>query len=186
MAKRQPRTEPAWTDVKAKLATFDRLGLLSLIQDLYAAHKDNRTFLHARFGLTADVLKPYKEMLARWLCPDVVRHQDVSITKAEQAIAAYRKAVGEPAGLAELMVYYCERAAKFSKDVGWDDPAFLDALVSMFAQALMILPDVPESDRRALTARLDGVCDLCQQLGYGVGEAMDSLLAEHGDITDIE
>jgi hypothetical protein len=35
--------------IKAKLASVDRLGLLGLIQDLYAAHKDNQTFLHARF-----------------------------------------------------------------------------------------------------------------------------------------
>jgi hypothetical protein len=56
-------SEPTWTDVKAELASFDRLGLLGLIQDLYAAPKDNQTFLHARFGLGEDVPKPYKETL---------------------------------------------------------------------------------------------------------------------------
>ena len=40
---------------------------MGLIQDLYAAHKDNQTFLHTRFGLGEDVLKPYKETLDRWL-----------------------------------------------------------------------------------------------------------------------
>jgi hypothetical protein len=29
--------------------------------------KDNQSFLHARFGLGDDVLKPYKETLERWL-----------------------------------------------------------------------------------------------------------------------
>jgi len=77
---------------------------LGLIQDLYAAHKDNKTFLHTRFGLGEDVLKPYKETLDRWLWPDVLRNQDTSVVKAKQAISSYRKAVGEPAGLAELMV----------------------------------------------------------------------------------
>jgi hypothetical protein len=67
MARRQPASKPSWTDVKAKLASFDRLGLLGLIQDLYAAHKDNQAFLHTRFGLGADVLHPYKETLDRWL-----------------------------------------------------------------------------------------------------------------------
>ena len=71
MARRQPASKPSWTDVKAKLASFDRLGLLGLIQDLYAAHKDNQAFLHTRFGLGADVLHPYKETLDRWLWPDV-------------------------------------------------------------------------------------------------------------------
>jgi hypothetical protein len=31
------------------------------------------------------------------------------VVKAKQAIASYRKAIGEPVALAELMVFYCER-----------------------------------------------------------------------------
>lgn len=65
MAGRQPGSQPTWTDVRAKFADFDRLGLLGLIRDLYAAHKDSQTFLHARFGLGEGVLKPYKETLGR-------------------------------------------------------------------------------------------------------------------------
>src|ERR1700689_3818040 len=113
MARRQPASKPSCTDVKAELINFVRPGLLRLIQDLYAAHKDNQTFLHARFGLGIDVLKPYKETLDRWLWPDVLRNQEASVVKAKQAISSYRKAVGEPAALAELMVFYCERAAGF-------------------------------------------------------------------------
>src|ERR1700680_2351522 len=118
MTRRHPRSQPTWTDVKAKLASLDRIGLMRLIQDLYATHKDNQTFLHTRFGLGEDVLKPYQETLDRWLWPDVLRDQDVSVAKAKQAISSYRKAVGKPAGLAELMVFYCERAAGFSNNVG--------------------------------------------------------------------
>jgi len=95
MARRQPASKPSWTDVKAKLASFERLGLLGLIQDLYAAHKDNQAFLHTRFGLGADVLQPYKETLDRWLWPDVLRNQNTSVVKAKQAISSYRKAVGD-------------------------------------------------------------------------------------------
>ena len=35
---------PSWSDVKAQLAGFDRAGLLGLVQDLYAASKDNKFF----------------------------------------------------------------------------------------------------------------------------------------------
>jgi len=96
MPRRQEGSQPTWTDVKAKLTSFDRLGLLGLIQDLYAAHKDNQTFLHARFGLGEDVLKPYKETIDRWLWPDVLRNQDTSVVKAKQAISSYKKAVCGP------------------------------------------------------------------------------------------
>ena len=67
MARHQSKSQPTWTDVKAELARLDRKGLLGLIQDLYAAHKDNQTFLHARFGLGDDVLEPYKQTIDRWL-----------------------------------------------------------------------------------------------------------------------
>src|SRR5947207_8766196 len=126
MARRQPASKPSWTDVKAELASFDRLGLLGLIQDLYAAHKDNQTFLHARFGLGADVLKPYKETLDRWLWPDVLRNQDTSVVKAKQAISGYRKAVGESAGLAQLTVFYCRCAAGFCRHSCYEHGDYLD------------------------------------------------------------
>src|ERR1035437_4253265 len=73
MPKRKAKSQPTWTDVKAKLADFDRAALLGLIQGLYTAHKDNQTFLHARFGLGEDVLEPYKKIIDRWLWPDVLR-----------------------------------------------------------------------------------------------------------------
>ena len=152
---------------------------MSLIQDLYAAHKDNQTFLHTRFGLGEDVLKPYKETLDRWLWPDAVRNQDTSIAKAKQAISSYRKAIGEPAGLAELMVSYCERAAGFSNDVGYQDEGYFDALVHMFEQALKVTPQLSAGDRDALIVRLDRVRTISHNLGYGVGDAMDSLLVNY-------
>jgi hypothetical protein len=173
------RRRPTWTDVKARLAGLDRLGLLGLIQDLYAAHKDNRTFLHARFGLGQDVLAPYKEALDRWLWPDVLRNQDTSVVRAKQAISSYRKAVGDPAGLAELMVFYCERAAGFCSDIGYQDDAYLDALVSTFEQALKTIGRLSANDRNALIARLDRVRVISHNFGYGVGDDMDSLLPQY-------
>jgi hypothetical protein len=176
MARRQPGPQPTWTNVKTELAAFDRQGLLGLIQDLYAAHKDNQTFLHTRFGLGEDVLKPYKETLDRWLWPDV--NQDTSVVKAKQAISSYRKAVGEPAGLAELMVFYCECAAGFCNDVGYQEDGYFNALVHMFDHALKVIAQLSASDRNALVARLDRVRGISHNFGYGVGDVMDSLLAK--------
>ncbi len=109
MAKRLPKSKPTWTDVKAKLAGFDRPPLLSLVQILYDANRDNQVFLHARFGLGEDVLGPYRKTIDRWLWPDAFREQDTSASKAKQAISDYKKALGDPGGVAELMVFYCER-----------------------------------------------------------------------------
>jgi hypothetical protein len=50
-----------------------------------------RLFFTPVFGLGGDVLKPYKEKLDRWLWPDVLRNQDISVAKAKQAISSYRR-----------------------------------------------------------------------------------------------
>ena len=88
MARTKSKSQPTWTDVKAKITHFDRAGLLGLVQDLYAANKENQMFLHARFNLGEAVLKPYKETIDRWLWPDVLRDQDASVVKAKQAISS--------------------------------------------------------------------------------------------------
>ena len=108
-----------------------------------------------------------------------MRKQDTSVVKAKHAISSYRKAVGKPAGLAELMVFYCERAAGFCNDIGYQDDGYFDALVRMFEQALKIIGQLPAPDRDALIARLDRVRVISHNFGYGVGDDMDSLLARH-------
>jgi hypothetical protein len=178
MAKRQGKTQPTWADIKVKLGDFDRPGLLDLVHDLYAAHPDNRSFLHARFGLGGDVLEPYKKTIDRWLWPDVFRNQDTSVSQAKRALADYKKAVNDPAGLAELMVFYCERAAGFCNDVGNDDEVFFDSLVRMFEQALQLAQSLPVTVQDGLLARLDRVRTISHNFGYGVGDDMDDLLAQ--------
>ena len=174
------KSVPGWRDVKTKLGDFDRAGLIGLVQDLYAASKDNQAFLHARFALGDDVLKPYKATIDRWLWPDVFKNQDTSVAKAKKAISDYKKAIGQPEGLAELMVFYCERAAGFSNDAGLQDEGYFDALVRMFGQALKTIDGLPEECKPALMARLDSVRSISHNFGYGVGDDMDDLLAEFG------
>ena len=101
------------------------------------------------------------------------------MAKAKQAISSYQKAVDEPAGVAELMVFYCERAAGFCNDLGNQDEGYFDALVRMFEQALKIITQLPASERNALIARLDRIRVISHNFGYGVGYDLDSLLAKY-------
>jgi hypothetical protein len=57
------------------------------VHDLYAAKKENKAFLHARFGLGDDILEPYNATISRWFCPDMMRSQDYSFSKAKKAIS---------------------------------------------------------------------------------------------------
>ncbi len=89
------------------------------------------TQIHSElFGPGASVtpgIKPVSRPLPT--SPSAHVDQDTSVAKAKQAISSYRKSVGDPAGLAELMVFYCERAAGFCDDLRGQDEGYFDALV---------------------------------------------------------
>ena len=147
------KTTPSWSDVKTKLADFDRAGLIGLVQDLYAASKDNKAFLHARFGLGDDPLEPFKDVIIRWINPPDFRNP-ISVSKAKKAISDYKKALGQPEGLAELTVFYCEEVFDFLAGCGMDDEGFYDALVRMFEQALKYVLALPAAQTCCASARL--------------------------------
>lgn len=178
MGKRPAKSKPTWADVKIKLASFDRAALLGVLQDLYASDETNRAFLHARFGLGDHPLQPYKKTIDRCLWPNVFRGQQTSVSRATGAITKYKKALGDPAGLAELLVFYCERAAGFCQEVHHEDMAYFDALMRMFEQALKATANLTGKVQKGFLARLDRVRSIGRQLSNGVGEDMDVLLCE--------
>jgi hypothetical protein len=72
MTKRELKSQPTWTDVKAKLAVFDRTALLDLLHHLYAAHKDNQAFLHAwgsRIAIPTPISLTVVLSVVAWLPP---------------------------------------------------------------------------------------------------------------------
>jgi hypothetical protein len=166
---------PTWIDVKAALLHFDRAGLLGLLQDLYAGSKDNQAFLHARLSLGQDQLRPYKEIISNWICPDLSRNQPVSVSKAKKAIADYKKAIGQPDGLAELSIFYCEEAFSFLESCGMEDESYFHALIRMYHQALRFVSNLPPDARIGYVDRLDKLRSRARHVGWGVQDELNSL-----------
>jgi hypothetical protein len=179
MAASKNGTVPTWSQVKAKLAHFDRACLVGLLGDLHGLGRDNQAFLHARLGLGADPLSPYKATISRWTYPDLTRGQDISVARAKKAISDYRKAIGLPEGVAELSVFYCESSARLLSECGMEDEGYFMALVRMFDQALGVITRLNTSEQQALFQRLDAVRSITESVGWGVKDAMDELWAEH-------
>ena len=169
-----------WINVKSKLVKFDRAGLLALVHDMYAANSDNQAFLHTRFELGGDALQRYKQTIAHWLWPELSKNQDISVAKAKKAITDYKKAIGQPEGLVELMVFYCEQAAGFSVEVGLQHDGYFNTLVRMFEQTLKACVGLGTAQRDAVHKRLDAVRQISHDFGYGVGDDMDELLVDYG------
>jgi hypothetical protein len=157
---------PTWADVRAFLLTFDRAGLQGLVKDLYAASKDNQAFLHARFGLGSDQLGLYKATISRWINPDLMKDQTVSVSKAKKAITDYNKAIGRPEGLAELSIFFCEQAVNFVESCGFESEKFFIALVRMFDRSVKCVLSLPRAERCRFVERLDKVRARAKHVGW--------------------
>ena len=148
---RSKNLSPTWNDVRAALLHFDRAGLRGLVQDLYAASKENQAFLHARLGLGHDQLQPFKASIANWICPDLMKNQPISVSKAKKAISDYKKAIGRPDGMAELSIFYCEEAFSFLDSCSLEDESYFAALIRMYGPSnsyrAYLRPSVPPISR---------------------------------------
>ena len=172
---RRKNASPTWNDVKTALMDFDRAGLRGLVQDLYTASKDNRAFLHARLGLGHDQLQPFKASISSWICPDIMRNQPISVSKAKKAIADYKKAIGRPEGMAELSIFYCEEAFSFLESCSMDDEKYFAALIRMYGRSLEIVSGLHPGERGTYLERLDRLRSRGRNVGWVVEEEFNSL-----------
>ncbi|MFZ6775889.1 hypothetical protein ACO0LD_03590 [Undibacterium sp. Ji83W] len=65
------------------------------------------------------------------------------MSKATKAITDYKKALGQPDGVAELMIFYCEQAAGFIDSIALEDETYFDALITMFEHVLVMIATLP-------------------------------------------
>jgi len=172
---RSKNASPTWSDVRAALLHLDRAGLRGLVQDLYAASKDNQAFLHARLGLGHDQLQPFKACISNWICPDVMKNQPISVSKAKKAIADYKKAIGRPDGMAELSIFYCEEAFSFLESCSLEDESYFAALIRMYERSLEFVSNLPPAERATYLERLDKLRSRARNIGWGVQDELNNL-----------
>jgi hypothetical protein len=172
---RSNNTSPTWNDVKTALTDFDRARLRGLVQDLYTASKDNQAFLHARLGLGQDQLRPFKASISRWISPDLMKGQPISVSRAKKAISDYKKAIGRPDGMAELSVFYCEEAVGFLESCSMDDDKYFAALIRMYGRSLEIASNLPPAERCTYLGRLGRLRSRGRNVGWVVEEEFNSL-----------
>lgn len=158
----------SWSDLKAHLVGMEKYQLLALVKDLYGASKETQQFLHARYAVGgSDVLEPYKATITQWINPGDVR-KPLSVSKAKKAITDYKKAVGDPQGMAELGVFYCEQVFASLDLCTSEDESFYDSLCVMFAQALGHIQKLLQADRSPYIERMWQVRLKGNEIGWGV------------------
>jgi len=158
---------PTWSDVKLAVVDLNQKQLLKLVADLYRFSKGNQAFFHARFGIGDDPLVPYKKTIDECMYPDVYGSKPIQISKAKKAINSYSKAVGDPLGEIELMVFFVECGNKFTVDFGDIDEGFYDALNLMYRRAIQKVLSLPEEQRRDFRERLEKIMTSASGIGWG-------------------
>lgn len=136
---------PKWSDVRKTLAKWDVPELLQLIKELHKLSPENRDLLHARLAADADnkaVLQPYRDQINDEFYP-LYGYGKARPSVARKAIREYRKASGNTAGTAELMLTYVETGTRFSRDFRPHDEKFYDSLASVLSELVSLLLNEP-------------------------------------------
>ncbi len=141
--------------------------MVGLISDLYRLSKENQAFLHARFGVGDDALRPYKTTINACMYPNIYTNKPVQISKAKKAISAYSKAIGDSHGEAELMIFFVECGNNYTLDLGDIDAAFYDALNRMYRRAIGKVLSLPEEQQGEFQGRLEAIMTSSSNIGWG-------------------
>lgn len=97
------------------------------------------------------------------------------MAEARKAIRDYRKASGNAAGTADLMLTYVELGTAFACEFGNDDERFYSSLSSVLGELVALLASEAPELYPCFRERLLGVWDQAARLGWGYGDEV----AEH-------
>jgi len=173
LADKRKTSGPTWSELKAEVVKLDEKELVHLIADLYRLSSDNKAFLNARFSIGSDPLGPYRKTIEECMYPDVISgNQPIQVAKAKRAISSYSKAVGDPLGEAELMIFFVECGNSFTVNFGDIDGAFYDALIGMYRRAIDKVLLLPEEQRNDFKDRLETIMTSASGIGWGYYDAL--------------
>lgn len=173
---RPGQTKVSWKNVRSTLKNAEQRELLKILADLYSLRQENRDFLHARFINDGNALLPYKETIEQNISPPKPWQRGIKLSLARKAISDYRKAVGDPEGLAELMLHYAECGIGFTLEYGDIDEAYYASIVGVFYDGIKMLSQCGPDTIVKLLPRFVELVRSAADIGWEVQENLiDSL-----------
>jgi hypothetical protein len=167
---RKKHPDRSWRDIRAVLNKAGHKDLLNLVGDLYALRKENQDFLHARFLKDAGTLVPYKKTIERYISPVEPWKSPVKLSLARKAISDYRKAVGDPEGLTELMLFYVECGVNYTLEFGDIDEPFYHSVASVFYDGMKMLNRCDRDAIDKFLPRFEAAVHSTADMGWGFYE----------------
>jgi hypothetical protein len=167
MARKKKQKKPSWKDIEKIINKFYKDQLIKLISDLYQLSSDNQDFLFTRFSIGDDPLSEYKKVIQDAIHPYLEDGEILDFEKAKDAIDRYSKAIDNPIGEAELMVFYVECGNNFTLSYGDIDEEFYDAMIEMYECATNIVLGLPSKERNKFKTRLQNIMESASGMGWG-------------------
>jgi hypothetical protein len=172
----EPTKRKKWSDVKARLETFDRKGLMSLLGELYDANVANRRFLHSRLTPGSRAIEEYRRLVVDAIYPDPSSKRRVSVRDAAAAIVEYRRSTGDASGTIDLMLTFVEAGTEQAADLGYGDEAYFNALQIRLDAVAKEFDKLPADVRAKVRARLGRIQMRAQDVGWGFSDAVDDVI----------
>ena len=181
------RKPGSWSALRRQLATFEKSALLALVKDLYEVAAGNRDFIQARCQTGqsgGEILEKYRSKIVEQFYP-ARGGAKLRLNEARKAINDYRKATGNLAGTAELLMTYVEQGAEFTHDYGDIDERFYNSVESALDELAALLIDEARDMYPQLSERLARVEQITDGIGWGfhdyIGDVVWQLEEELGD-----
>ena len=165
-------SQSQWKEIRSKLSHTSQRDLIGLIGEIYKLNPQSQLFLEARFGNQNESLEEYKLIIEESICPDEPWKRDVSLSTGRKAIRDYKKAIGNPDGLIDLMIYYCECGVNFTIQFGDIDEGFYSSIESMYQSALDLLKKNKGMQKKFFT-RIEKIVYNTRNMGWGFHDILN-------------
>lgn len=177
------KSTKGWSAVKQHIKDWDSGQFAALLKDLYNLSTENRTFLDARVqlnGVGDAALEAYRERVIEPFFPKRGSGK-LKLGEARKAIRDYRKATGDEAGTAELLMTYVESGARFTHEYGDIDERFYSSIESALDELASLLKGKDRDLYPQFSKRLTEVDRLTDGIGWGFHDFVADVVADLAD-----
>ena len=168
-----------WSAVRKQLVAWDKPALLALVKDLYDTATVNRDFVEARClpDESGEVLEKYRARIVEQFFPDR-GFGKLKLGEARKAIREYRKATGNLAGTAELLMAYVENGVRFTCEYGDIDERFYHSVESVLDELATLLRGEARELYPQFYDRLVQVRRMTAGIGWGFHDYIADVVGE--------
>ncbi len=174
-----PKCPSGWATIRQQMAGWSKPALMALLKDLHDASPANRDFLRARFDAEnagGEALEKYRRKIVEQFFPQR-GFGKLKLAEAHKAIRDYRKATGNVAGTADLLLTYVENGTEFTQQFGDINEAYYNSLESALNELATHLRRESRELYSQFRDRLARVEQLANHIGWGYGDCVREQVA---------